>query len=186
MSDNFTPTISDEQAMNIIARGVTRQNKFDGQRTLDYCKDAVELRGFNVRKLSQRLEARAADKGETFNSDSYQSNISNANGIMGLFDWNLAEFTQWLETQSVKSMSAIFKAFRELFTEPKAKKPSKGDKPEADSEANADPQPLIDVVLSALPHLTAEERQMVAMLIIELDTAADDAEVAEPAEPVAA
>ena len=168
MSD-FTPTISDEQAMAIIARGVNRETRADGQRTLAYCKDAVDLRGFNIRKLSQRLEARAADKGETFNSDSYQSNVSNANGVTGLFDWDLPTFTTWLETQQVKSLSAIFKAFRQLFTEPKEPKTPKAGKAEGDNGDTDETKPLIEVVLSAIPHLTPEERQMVVEAIAALE-----------------
>ncbi len=184
MSD-FQPTITEAQALQVIVQGVNREQRTDLQRTLAYCTDATKLRGFNVRKLSQKLEARAEDKGESFNSDSYQSNISNANGVMGLFDYDLEAFEAWLKsTNGSKSLTAIFKAFRQLFTEPKETKPKA---PKADGKDNADSAeatPLIDVVLSALPHLTAEERQLVAMLIIELDTKADDAVEAD--EPVAA
>jgi hypothetical protein len=174
MSD-FQPTITEAQALQVIVQGVNREQRTDSDRTLAYCKDAAKLRGFNVRKLSQKLEARAEDKGETFNADSYQSNISNANGVMGLFDYDLEAFEAWLkETHGSKSLTAIFKAFRQLFTEPKETKPkankADGDKGDTPVEAT----PLIDVVLSALPLLTAEERQLVAMLIIELDTKADD------------
>ncbi len=182
MSD-FTPTITEAQALQIVVQGVNREQRTDLQRTLAYCTDATKLRGFNVRKLSQKLEARAEDKGETFNSDSYQSNISNANGVMGLFEYDLEVFEAWLkETNGSKSLTAIFKAFRQLFTEPKEKpaKPAKAEGENKDDDAPA--TPLIDVVLSALPLLTAEERQLVAMLIIELDTKADD----EVETPVAA
>ena len=177
---DFTPTISDEQAMQIIVRGVEKQVRTDGQRTLDYCKDAIALRGFNVRKLSQRLEARASDKGETFNSDSYQSNVSNANGVIALFDWDLAVFTEWLNSQSTKSLQAIFKAFRELFTEPKAKK-AKSAKDEANkADETSEPQALINVVLSALPLLSAEERVPVLEALIALDVVQDEQVVETP------
>lgn len=181
MSDNFSPTITDEQAMQIIARGVARDGKVEGQRTLNYVKDAIDLRGFNVRKLSDRLEARASEKGETFNSDSYQSNISNANGIIALFDWNLEVFTEWFNSQPMKSMSAIFKAFRQLFTEPKAKKPSKdGDKSDGKGEGETEAKALIDVVLSALPMLSPEERVQVLEALIALDNVQPEQAVETP------
>ncbi len=180
---SYTPTLTEAQALDVIVRGVSREAKQDFQRTLGYCKDATSLRGFNVRKLSQKLEARAEDKGETFNSDSYQSNISNANGVMGLFDYDIEAFEAWLSTQVVKSLQAIFKAFRTLFVEPKPAKP-KAPKAEGEQNDGVEAAPLIDVVLSALPHLSAEERTLVAMMLIELDTAEADAEPVET--PVAA
>lgn len=182
---DFTPTLTEAQALDVIKRGVLRETKQDFQRTMAYCKDAVSLRGFNVRKLAQRLEAIAANDGQVFNSDSYQSNVSNANGIMGLFDYDLEAFEAWLSTSPTKSMKAIFNAFRQLFTDPKPAKPkapkTEGDK--ADGEP-ADPKPLIDVVLAAIPLLTSEERALVSMLIIECDTLEADAQA--PAETVAA
>lgn len=163
--------LTEAQACVVVENGVKREVRKDSERTLDYCKDAVKLQGFNVRKLAQKCEIRAEEKGETFNADSYQSNISNANGVMSLFEFDIDAFEEWLKTAESKSLSKIFKQFRELFAEPKEKK-AKAEKAEAeDGENSADPQPLIDVVLSALPHLSAEERQLVAMMIIELDTA---------------
>lgn len=179
---NFTPTLTEAQALDVIKRGVTRETRLDSDRTIAYCTDSVKLRGFNVRKLSQKLELRAEEAGETFNADSYQSNISNANGVMALFDYDLDKFKAWLAENPTKSLKAIFNAFRALFADPKPAKP-KADKPEGDSTEPAEATPLIDVVLSAIPHLTPEERQLVSMLIIELDTAEADA---EPAETVAA
>lgn len=169
---DFTPTLTEAQAMDIVYRGVTRESKQDLQRTLAYCKDAVALRGFNVRKLSQRLEARAEDKGESFNSDSYQSNISNANGVMGLFDYDLEVFEAWLTTQNVKSLQAIFKAFRQLFVDPKPAKP-KADKPEGSEGEPKTETPQVEVVIAALAFLTPEERQLVvdACLVLGVDTA---------------
>ena len=179
MSD-FTPTLTEAQAMDVVRRGVSREIRLDGERTLAYCGDSVKLRGFNVRKLSQKLEIKAEEAGESFNSDSYQSNISNANGIMGLFDYDLDAFKVWLESSSTKSMKAIFNLFRQLFADPKSAKPKnpKPNKGEAGEEPT-EPTPLIDVVLSAIPHLTAEERALVSMMIIELDTAEADAQVEE-------
>jgi hypothetical protein len=174
------PTLTEAQALQIIKNGVTREVKFDVGRTLAYCTDATKLRGFNVRKLSQKLEIRAEEAGEVFNSDSYQSNISTANGVMGLFDYDLVGFTTWLETSTTKSLKAIFNAFRELFGPVKPPKPAKGDEgSDGDEGKNTDPTPVIDVVLSLIPQLTADERMLVAMLIVELDTVEDDAKEEE-------
>lgn len=183
---DFTPTLTEAQAMDVIKRGVARETRVDSERTMAYCTDAVKLRGHNVRKLAQRLEAIAANDGNVFNSDSYQSNVSNANGIMGLFDYDLDAFKVWLDTSPTKSMKAIFNAFRQLFTDPKPAKP-KADKPKGDnSEAGEKTEGTpLEVILSLLPHLTQDERMLVAMAIIELDTVQSDAE--EQAEtPVAA
>ena len=183
---DFTPTLTEAQALDVIKRGVQRETRVDSDRTVAYCTDSVKLRGFNVRKLSQRLEARAVDAGETFNSDSYQSNVSNANGVMGLFDYDLEKFKAWLADSPTKSLKAIFNAFRELFADPKPAKP-KADKPEAGSSEPVEATPLIDVVLSAIPHQTTEERALVSMMIVELDTAdADKAEAEQVEETVAA
>lgn len=168
-STSYTPTLTESQAIDIIVKGVTREVRTDSHRTLSYCKDATNLRGFSVRKLANKAE----DLGKISNSDSYQSNVSNANGIMGLFNYDLAVFGEWLATSDIKSLQAIYKAFRQLFTEPKAK-PAKPAETEGSNEGEVEAAALLDVVLSALPHLTAEERQMVAMLIIELDTAEQD------------
>lgn len=178
MTDSNTPTLTEAQACIVVYNGVKREIRVDSERTLGYCNDSVKLQGFNVRKLAQKCEIRAEEKGETFNADSYQSNISNANGVMSLFDYDIVAFEEWLKTSDTKSLSAIFKAFRQLFTEQKPKAEKKP-KAESSNEADVDPQPLIDVVLSALPHLTADERQLVAVMLIELDTAeADQAEAA--------
>jgi len=175
---DFTPTLTEAQAMDVIKRGVSRETRVDSDRTIAYCTDSVKLRGHNVRKLSQKLELKAEEAGETFNADSYQSNVSNANGVMGLFEYDLEAFKVWLEENPIKSLKAIFNAFRALFVEPKPAK-SKADKPEGDSTEPVEATPLIDVVLSALPHLTSEERQLVSMLIIKLDTAEADVETNE-------
>jgi len=167
---DFTPTLTEAQALDVIKRGVSRETRVDSDRTVAYCTDSIKLRGFNVRKLSQKLEARAEDAGETFNSDSYQSNVSNANGIMGLFEYDLDKFKVWLADSPTKSLKAIFNAFRELFTEKKAPKNPKPTEADADATP-AEAQPLIDVVLSAIPHLTSEERLMVRFLLDELDVA---------------
>lgn len=181
---DFTPTLTEAQAMDVIKRGVSRETRLDSDRTVAYCTDSVKLRGHNVRKLSQKLELKAEEAGEVFNADSYQSNISNANGIMGLFEYDLEAFKVWLAESPTKSLKAIFNSFRELFTEKKEPKNPKPNKDDADSTP-AEPQPLIDVVLSALPHLTREERALVSMMIVELDTADDDSTV-EADETVAA
>jgi hypothetical protein len=174
-----TPTVTEAQALQIIKQGVMRDVKLDVSRTLAYCSDSVKLRGFNVRKLAQKLEARAEDAGEpTFNSDSYQSNISTANGVMGLFDYDLEAFKVWFDESPTKSLKAIFNAFRALFGPVKPPKPAKGEEGE-NGDTNSEPTPVIDVVLSLIPQLTADERMLVAMLIIELDTAANNADVVE-------
>lgn len=176
MNSQTQTTLTEAQACTVVYNGVKREVRVDSERTISYCSDAVKLQGFNVRKLAQKCEIRAEEKGETFNADSYQSNVSNANGIMALFGYDLDEFKAWLETSPTKSLSAIFKAFRELFVEPKAPKNKKDQNPESENAgAEKAETPLIDVVLSAIPHLTAEERQLVAMMIIELDTAEADA-----------
>jgi hypothetical protein len=95
---------------------------------------------------------------------------------MALFEFDIEAFEEWLKTAESKSLSKIFKQFRELFADPKPAKP-KPETSDDDVPANEVETPLIDVVLSALPHLTADERAMVSMLIIELDTA--DADLAE-------
>ncbi len=172
-------TVTEAQALQIIKQGVTRDVKFDVSRTLAYCTDSVKLRGFNVRKLAQKLEARAEDAGEpVFNSDSYQSNISTANGIMGLFDYDLDAFKVWFDENPTKSLKAIFNAFRELFGPAKPPKPTKGEEGK-NGENNSEPTPVIDVVLSLIPQLTADERMLVSMLIIELDSADDNTDVVE-------
>jgi hypothetical protein len=175
-----TTTLTEAQACVVIEQGVKREFRKDSERTLDYCKDAVKLQGFNVRKLAQKCEIRAEEKGENFNADSYQSNVSNANGVMALFEFDIVSFEEWLKTSDTKSLSAIFKAFRQLFVEPKTTKTKKDQTPDSEGAGEDTAKtPLIDVVLSALPMLTAEERQLVAMMIIELDTV--EADVAEDA-----
>src|SRR5688572_24857190 len=157
MSDSaFTPTLTEAQAINVIVQGVSREVRTESSRTLAYCKDATNLRGFSVRKLANKAE----DLGKIANSDSYQSNVSNANGIMGLFDYDVEKFTAWLETSDTKSLSAIYKAFRALFTEPKPK----ADKPKSDpktGEGEAAETPQVDVVIAALAFLTPAERHLV-------------------------
>jgi len=175
------PTLTEAEALEVIRRGVTRELKVDVSRTMSYCSDAVKLRGFNVRKLSQKLELRAEEKGEVFNSDSYQSNISTANGVMGLFDYDLEVFKAWFDESPTKSLKAIFNAFRALFGPPPKAKPAKSEEG-SEGETNTDPTPVIDVVLSLIPQLSAEERMLVAMLIVELDTVETDADEPEVAE----
>ena len=186
MSEQTQTQLTEAQAVDLVYRGVLREVKADGERTLSYCRDAVKLQGYNVRKLATKAQVRAEDRGEVFNADSYQSNVSNANGVMALFGYDLAVFEEWLKTAESKSLSKIFKQFRELFTEPKAKtpKPSKGEG-DNDGAGEKAETPLIDVVLSAIPHLSREERMLVSMMIVELDTAKADVEEATE-EPVAA
>jgi hypothetical protein len=180
MSDTSinTPAVSEAEALQVVSRGVNREIRTESQRTLGYCSDAVKLQGHNVRKLAQKLEIRAEEKGETFNADSYMSNISNANGIMGLFGFDLDEFKAWLDESPTKSLSAIYKAFRTLFVEPK---PAKDKAPKADVDETSDKiegTPL-EVILSLLPHLSAEEREQVVEAIVALETPSED--VAEAA-----
>jgi hypothetical protein len=171
---DFTSTLTEGQAMDVIVRGVTREVRTESTRTLAYCQDATKLRGFSVRKLANKAE----DLGKIANSDSYQSNVSNANGIMGLFDYDVKAFELFLngreaveasegveaveavEPSPIKSLSALYKAFRALFTEPKAPKarPEAGPKT-ADGEAAETAQ--VDVVIAALAFLTPAERHMV-------------------------
>lgn len=180
MDTTSNTTLTEAQACNVVYNGVKREVRVDSERTLDYCKDAVKLQGFNVRKLAQKCEIRAEEKGENFNADSYQSNVSNANGVMALFEYDIVAFEEWLKTAESKSLSKIFKQFRELFVDPKPAKTKTHKDQTPDSEgADVDPTPLIDVVLSALPHLSAEERQLVANMIIELDTVEDDSSTPE-------
>lgn len=154
-----TTSLTEAQAIVVVENGVKREVRKDSERTLDYCRDAVKLQGFNVRKLAQKAQVRAEDKGEVFNADSYQSNVSNAAGIMALFAWDLEAFAAWLETADSKSLSKIFKQFRELFTEAKPPK-AKADGEAGDDSAGEDKgstEPLINQVLAALEHLTIEE-----------------------------
>ncbi|MCA1800631.1 MAG: hypothetical protein LC687_06525 [Actinobacteria bacterium] len=164
--------LTEAQAIVVVEQGVKREVRKDSERTLDYCKDAVKLLGYNVRKLAQKCEVRAEDRGEVFNADSYQSNISNANGIMALFDYDLDAFEVWLKQAESKSLSKIFKQFRELFADPKPAKP----KPEADeagegSEDKGSTEPLVNQVLAALQHLSYEEIQQVQQACSEILTA---------------
>lgn len=165
--------LTEAQAIVVVENGVRREVRKDSERTLDYCKDAVKLQGFNVRKLAQKAQVRAEDKGEVFNADSYQSNVSNANGIMALFEYDIDAFSAWLEEADSKSLSKIFKQFRELFV-PKAEKApaddnnqGEADSPEGDVGSDV---PLIDQVLAALEHLTLEELQLVAETATEMAT----------------
>ena len=186
--------LTEAQAIAVVVQGVRRETRKDSERTLDYCKDAVKLQGHNVRKLAQKASARAdlareeAEANGTevpavFNADSYQSNVSNANGVMALFEFDVEAFETWLKTAESKSLSKIFKLFRELFADPKPAKP----KPEASEDgegSNGDgaETPLIQVVLSALPHLTVEER----VQVIEAIWAMDNVKGAEVEETIAA
>lgn len=171
------PALTEAEAMQVVDRGVSREIRTDSQRTLGYCGDAVKLQGHNVRKLAQKLEIRHEEKGEVFNADSYMSNISNANGIMALFGWDMDAFKEWLETSPTKSLSAIFKAFRELFAE---KKPAKDKPAKTEGDGETVSGTPLEVVLSLLPHLSPEERLVVAEALIALDTAqADEAEAEE-------
>lgn len=154
--------LTEAQAIVVVENGVRRESKRDVSRTLSYCQDAVKLQGFNVRKLAQKAQVRAEDKGEVFNADSYQSNVSNANGIMALFAYDLDAFQQWLETDaSSQSLSKIFKQFRELFTEPKEKPVKPNNNSDREQDAGSD-VPLVEQVLAALEHLTSEELSRVA------------------------
>ena len=160
MSEQTQTQLTEAQAVDVIYRGVLREIKVDGERTLAYCRDAVKLQGHNVRKLATKAQVRAEDRGEVFNADSYQSNVSNANGIMALFNYDLDAFEAWLkETTGSKSLSAIYKAFRQLFTEPK-EKPAKPSKSE-DTTGSTDETPQVEVVIAALAFLTPAERHMV-------------------------
>jgi hypothetical protein len=185
--------LTEAQAIVVVEQGVRRETRKDSERTLDYCKDAVKLQGHNVRKLAQKAEARAdlaREKAEaegtevpaSFNADSYQSNVSNAAGVMALFEFDIVAFEEWLKQAESKSLSKIFKQFRELFTEPKAPKAkSPADEADGDGGESAEKTPLIDVVLSALPHLTVEERVQVIEACFAID-----APVSEEADEVVA
>lgn len=159
--------LTEAQAIVVVEQGVRREVKMDSQRTLSYCTDAVKLQGFNVRKLAQKAQVRAEDKGETFNADSYQSNVSNANGIMALFEYDIDVFDAWLASDECtsRSLSKIFKQFRELFTEPKEKpvkaSPGGENNDASTEEGSATDVPLVDQVLAALEHLTIAELERV-------------------------
>lgn len=154
--------LTEAQAIVVVENGVRRESKRDVSRTLSYCQDAVKLQGFNVRKLAQKAQVRAEDKGEVFNADSYQSNVSNANGIMALFAYDLEQFQAWLENEAEsQSLSKIFKQFRELFTEPKEKPVKPNNSSDNEGDAGSD-VPLVDQVIAALEHLSVAELQRVA------------------------
>lgn len=185
MSDtSITPLITEAEALQVISRGVSRAERTEAQRTLSYVTDACKLRGHNVRKLAQKLEIRAEEKGERFNADSYMSNVSNANGIMGLFEYDLDAFKVWLEEEAEsKSLSAIYKAFRKLFADPKPSNKRKAQKG-ADagagegSEKDVPHVPLIDQMIANLVHLTPEERVRLIEAAFQMDNG-DDAGEAE-------
>lgn len=174
-TSEFTPTLSEAQAIDVIVRGVTREVRTETSRTMAYCKDATQLRGFSVRKLANKAE----DLGKISNSDSYQSNISNANGVMGLFEYDLAKFEAFLNDSPVKSLQALYKAFRALFV-PKAEKPATPKSEPKAGEGESAETPQVDVVIAALAFLTPAERHMVVeacvLLGVELP---EEAEVEE-------
>lgn len=171
-SAEITPTLSETEAINVIVKGVNREVRTESHRTLSYCKDATNLRGHSVRKLANKAE----DLGKISNSDSYQSNVSNANGIMGLFEYKLDEFSAWLETSETKSLSAIYKAFRQLFVEPKpAKEKAPKDSSDESGADKIEGTPL-EVIMSLLPHLTPEERVQVIEAAFAIDNAQDEVE----------
>lgn len=171
MAEQTQTQLTEAQAIVVVEQGVRREVRKDSERTLDYCKDAVKLQGFNVRKLAQKAEVRAEDKGEVFNADSYQSNVSNANGIMALFEFDIDVFEEWLKSAESKSLSKIFKQFRELFV-PKAEKApaDKGSDEESTDEDKGSTEPLINQVLAALEHLTIDELKLVIESATELAT----------------
>jgi hypothetical protein len=175
-AETTTPELTEAEAIQVIVRGVTREVRTESHRTLSYCKDATKLRGFSVRKLANKAE----DLGKIANSDSYQSNVSNANGIMGLFEYNLDEFSAWLETSETKSLSAIYKAFRKLFVEPKPAK-EKASNDDASESGAGNNVALIDQMIANLVHLTPEER----VRLIEAAFAMDNGEQAEDEDDVA-
>ena len=166
-TSEFTPTLSEAQAIDVIVRGVTREVRTETSRTMAYCKDATQLRGFSVRKLANKAE----DLGKISNSDSYQSNISNANGLMGLFEYDLAKFEAFLTESPVKSLQALYKAFRALFKEAKAPKEKPASEPKADATAET---PQVEVVIAALAFLTPAERQMVVDACMVLGVVAEE------------
>lgn len=164
-----TPAVSEAEALQVVSRGVSREIRTESQRTLGYCSDACKLQGHNVRKLAQKLEIRAEEKGETFNADSYMSNISNANGIMGLFGFDIESFKAWLDESPTKSLSAIYKAFRTLFVEPKPTK-EKANKPEDEVLGYNNDLTPFELMMKLLPELTPEEREQVVEAIVALET----------------
>ena len=171
MSAQTQTQLTEAQAIVVVEQGVKREVRKDHERTLDYCKDAVKLQGYNVRKLAQKCEVRAEDRGETFNADSYQSNISNANGIMALFEFDLERFEAWLKTADSKSLSKIFKQFRELFADPKPAKTKPETSEDGEGDDKGSTEPLVNQVLAALQHLTMEEIQRVVDAGMEILTA---------------
>jgi hypothetical protein len=163
-----TPELTETEALAVVVRGVNREGRRDASQCKDLLHDACALRGQNVRKLATVAEA----KGKlTVGFESYLSYMSNAAGVAAMFEWDTDAIDAFL-ADTKWGLRGLFNAFRELFGP--AKPVAEGDG-EGDAGETGEPTPLIEVVLSALPHLTADERQQVAAAIIALDTAEDDA-----------
>ena len=164
-----TPELTETEALAVVVRGVNREGRRDASQCKDLLHDACALRGQNVRKLATVAEA----KGKlTVGFESYLSYMSNAAGIAGLFEWDTDAIDAFL-ADTKWGLRGLFNAFRELFGPAKPE----ADETPADGEGEpgeSEPTPLIEVVLSALPHLTPAERQQVAAAIFALDTQDDD------------
>lgn len=174
--EQTSTTLTQAQAIQVVVRGVNREVKRGNAQARDLIHDAIRLQGFNVRKLATVAEANG-DLSVGF--DSYLSYMSNANGVAAMFEYDMEKVDAFLAETHLVGLSAIFRAFRDLFAEPKPAKP-KTEKPA--SADDSEKTPLIDIVLSAIPHLTREERTLVSMMIVELDTADDDSETPELSE----
>lgn len=174
-----TSELTQAQAQQVVIRGVNREAKRGNDQLVALVRDAISLKDHNIRKLATVIEANDSDlepedRKLKVGFDSYLSYMSNAKGIAGMFDFELAKLEAWLaENPQIVGLSAAYKCLRETFTEPKAPK-AKSDKGEADkNEGDAGSDiPLVDQILEALTHLSLEELQIVALAATEMSTPA--------------
>ena len=155
-----TSELTTAQAIQILVRGVNREGKRGNLQAHDLVRDAILLKDQNVRKLATVAEANDQDLPEDERKlrvgfDSYLSYMSNAKSVAAMFDFNLEAFEAFLAETKLVGLSAIFKAFRELFGPPaKPAKPREGD---ADKNEVSPEVPLIDQMLTNLQHLSVVE-----------------------------
>lgn len=157
--EDTTTELTEREAISLVIKGVNRESKRDANQARDLIHDAVALRDQNVRKLATIAESKGRLK---VGFDSYLSYISNAKGVAAMFDWDKEAIDAFMDETDLKGLTAIYKAFRDLFGPEKPEK---------------EPTPLIDVVLGHLEHLTPEERARVADAIWAMDN--EDEEVPE-------
>lgn len=162
MDEETVPTLTPAQAEQVVVRGINREAKRGNAQAHDLVRDAILLKEHNVRKLATVAESKGQLK---VGFDSYLSYMSNAAGVAGMFNWDIQEFKQFLDETDLIGLSAIYRAFRELFG------PAKPEKVPAEPAHESDPvdedagskEPLVDQVLAALPHLTYDEIALVVM-----------------------